>query len=98
MCQRPHKQTPERKLEAHHIRPKAIFPEKAYDLGNGIALCWRCHRHVVHATWGNWATFRECWDLYRLLNAGFNADPPSLRALRIARKAKKKPEKDTESA
>lgn len=38
------------RLEAHHINSKSYFPEQAYDLENGIALCGdnkrtghRCH-------------------------------------------------------
>lgn len=49
------------RLESHHIRPKSIFPELAYDLSNGIALCSVCHRFVVHGDndleGGNWAKF-----------------------------------------
>lgn len=27
------------KLQAHHLNSKSYFPEEAYDLDNGIALC-----------------------------------------------------------
>ena len=30
-------------LEAHHIIPKALMPEHAYDDNNGITLCKPCH-------------------------------------------------------
>jgi len=32
-----------KKLQAHHIYPRYKFPEKTYDLGNGITLCRICH-------------------------------------------------------
>ncbi len=35
-------------IEAHHIFPKAIWPEMALLMDNGIALCFPCHRCVVH--------------------------------------------------
>lgn len=41
--------------EAHHIRAKFHYPGRAYDLDNGVCLCWRCHRRVVHSTY---QTFR----------------------------------------
>lgn len=34
-------------LEAHHIKPWALFPGDRFDLDNGIALCTECHK-VVH--------------------------------------------------
>jgi hypothetical protein len=35
------------KLEAHHILPKAKFPDSAYMMVNGITLCDPCHL-LVH--------------------------------------------------
>ena len=32
------------RLEAHHIKPLAEYPELAFDLDNGIPLCVHCHR------------------------------------------------------
>lgn len=57
MCQREHKATKERRCEAHHIWPKAKYPALALDYRNGICLCQRCHRQVVHKTWENWDIF-----------------------------------------
>lgn len=37
------------RLEAHHIKPFADFPEFRFDVDNGIALCRSCHRHL-HGT------------------------------------------------
>ena len=31
-------------IDAHHILPKARFPQYAYDLDNGISLCKTCHK------------------------------------------------------
>ena len=35
-------------LQAHHIKPKALFPRLAYKLWNGITLCRRCHKEYHH--------------------------------------------------
>lgn len=32
------------KLEAHHIKSWARYPELRYELGNGVALCCGCHK------------------------------------------------------
>lgn len=56
------------RVESHHVFPKGLFPELAYELSNGICLCVRCHRGVVHAenTWndnGNWSKFVPAFEL-----------------------------------
>ena len=33
-------------LHAHHIFQKALYPEKALNINNGIALCYNCNRFV----------------------------------------------------
>jgi hypothetical protein len=56
MCENRHEV---REMNSHHIYPKGDpkYTEKAYDLDNGICLCWRCHRKIVHITWVNWRKF-----------------------------------------
>lgn len=34
--------------EAHHIKPRSLFPELALDVTNGITLCRRCHNAAPH--------------------------------------------------
>ena len=31
---------------AHHIKPRSTYPELAFDVGNGMALCTRCHNKI----------------------------------------------------
>ena len=58
------------RLEAHHIKPRALYPELETDLTNGIALChdchWRVHRgsfYQVHIGYtGNESFGREVWN------------------------------------
>jgi len=54
------------KMEAHHIYPKGDpkYTEKAYNLDNGIKLCWNCHRKVVHSSWTNWKKFTVMFKQY----------------------------------
>ena len=32
------------RLEPHHIKPFAKFPELRFDVSNGITLCYECHQ------------------------------------------------------
>lgn len=32
------------KLEAHHVKPSAHFPELRFDVNNGVTLCKDCHK------------------------------------------------------
>jgi 5-methylcytosine-specific restriction endonuclease McrA len=34
-------------LQAHHIRKKSLHPDLAFEVGNGISLCKRCHMKIV---------------------------------------------------
>ena len=33
-------------INAHHVIPKEYFPEKAFDISNGVTLCAPCHNQV----------------------------------------------------
>jgi len=35
-------------MQAHHIKPKSLFPELALDLDNGVMLCTAHHLGIVH--------------------------------------------------
>jgi len=57
ICQHCHLDGLPEEMEAHHIVPRAKFPQYAYDLGNGQTLCRECHR-IEHNKkpnypWGN---------------------------------------------
>lgn len=41
------------RLQAHHIRRWADFPELRYEVSNGITLCYTCHSAV-----------KDCEDLW----------------------------------
>ena len=43
--------------QAHHIYPKYLYPEKAYDLSNGVCVCGDCHMPIVHSTNRSWRKF-----------------------------------------
>jgi predicted restriction endonuclease len=38
------------KINAHHIKPFATFPELRTDVDNGITLCTACHKAVHHGS------------------------------------------------
>ena len=44
VCQGCHKRGG--RLNAHHIEPWAEYPDRRFDVSNGITLCYECHRRV----------------------------------------------------
>ena len=46
-----------KKTEAHHIKPRHLFPQLALVLRNLIALCKGCHLRVGHL--GSYFTYNE---------------------------------------
>jgi hypothetical protein len=51
-----------------------MFPELAYDDNNGVILCYRCHRVIVHGsnTWDlkSWQRFLPLWESMALAEQG----------------------------
>lgn len=60
------------RLQAHHIRPRSIYPQLACQLENGIMLCLSCHQGTVHRgnsfkdmeSWHHWRWFVPAFDRY----------------------------------
>ena len=63
-------------VQAHHIYPKAIYPEKAFDLYNGITVCGDHHQAVVHAQWTSWRKWTCMFKRWvrRKVNKEFNSE------------------------
>jgi len=60
------------KLQAHHIFSKSYFPELAYDLNNGVALCGSGNQcHVAFHTKFKKSTRHKCtredWERFVIL-------------------------------
>jgi len=53
------------KLEAHHILPKALYPDSAYMMINGITLCDDCHLSV-HRKNNGWKVLAPAFFAYTL--------------------------------
>ena len=41
-----------KKPQAHHVRSFAEYPDKRFDIDNGVTLCKSCHK-LFHKTYGN---------------------------------------------
>ena len=67
---------PRSKSQAHHIYPKSIYPDRAYDLDNGACVCSSCHHPIVHSTNNSWKKFTYFFKRYvRLVrNNKFNKE------------------------
>lgn len=48
------------RIQCHHIWPKSLYPQKAYALSCGVALCLQCHMGIVHG--GN--SFKDVGELH----------------------------------
>jgi len=48
----------ERATVAHHLAPKAQYPELANEVRNGAALCEECH-DGIHSTRTEWTVFER---------------------------------------
>jgi 5-methylcytosine-specific restriction endonuclease McrA len=62
--------------QAHHIYPKSIYPEKVFDLNNGITVCQAHHQPLVHAQWKSWRKWTDFFKrpLRRKANKKFNVE------------------------
>jgi len=60
--------------QAHHIYPKALYPDRAYDLANGVTVCADHHQAVVHAQWTSWLKWTDFFKRWvkRAANRRFN--------------------------
>jgi len=67
---------PRCKSQAHHIYPKSLYPEKAYNLDNGVCVCAECHMPRVHSTRKSWRKFTCFFKRYlkRKKNRIFQSD------------------------
>jgi len=55
-------------MQAHHVRPKALYPDEQYNLDNGVLLCAAHHQGMVHngnasvdMTASTWTTGWKSW-------------------------------------
>jgi len=74
-------------LQAHHIYPKALYPDLALNLDNGIILCCSHHLGIVHnhnssvdikdydweSGWKSWVVTFNRWNTMKD-NFEFNRD------------------------
>ena len=63
-----------RDMHSHHIDPKYLYDTRKLDLTNGICLCARCHREIVHTSVKSWRNLRYIFTRYqkRKAVAAFN--------------------------
>jgi hypothetical protein len=57
-CQMPGCSSKTKKIHAHHVFPRKDYPEKMFDVSNGITLCRKCHE----MTYGKEMQFTDAFD------------------------------------
>lgn len=67
-------------LEAHHIRPKSIYPELTLEKTNGITLCKVCHQDIVTRREANF-----CYIFTRVVNLNTRREEMQAEVRRNAR-------------
>lgn len=66
-------------LQAHHICSYADYPDKRWDVSNGLTVCFSCHLKIHSAANENWVNSGEV--LPATGTAGDNPEPSSQRKL-----------------
>ena len=56
-------------VSCHHIYPKSLFPDIAYDIVNGISLCQRCHKPICHYGRSAWKALVLPFRRYTMIGA-----------------------------
>ena len=70
----------QRSVCAHHVYPTDKYPERAFDVDNGIVLCRTCHSglHLMRAFLGNGVNSGKDLLVRRLITAGLYEVNPEL--------------------
>lgn len=75
-------------IHAHHVKPAHQFPEKVFDVANGVPLCGNCHAEVN----GREAEYEE--RLIAWQHGQFTSGPPNTdEQLEIERKIREEQER-----
>lgn len=72
-CRICHAKKSDSRLDAHHIYSKSKYPQFAYDIENGITLCYSCHLRVTHKEdnfISQFASMNRDWEIYRWSGLG----------------------------
>lgn len=46
-------------FDAHHTKPKSLFPKLALSLKNGVCVCSEDHQPLIHSEEHNWREFNH---------------------------------------